>query len=73
MEADINIHLDKRLETTIKNIDFAELCITSKAQILINENLETTAQTTKAKGTKCNLCWKICESACERAHCPHSS
>ncbi len=73
LEADINIHLDKRLEKTIKNIDFAELCITSKAQILVNENLETSAQTIKAKGTKCNLCWKICESACERAHCPHNS
>ena len=27
----------------------------------------------KAKGTKCTLCWKICENACERDHCPKNT
>ncbi len=69
LEADLNIHLDKKLEEITKNIDFSELCITSKAQISFNEKLETSAQTTKAKGTKCTLCWKISENACDRTHC----
>ncbi len=73
LEADLNIHLDKKLEEITKNIDFSELCITSKAQISFNEKLETSAQTTKAKGTKCTLCWKISENACDRTHCPKNT
>ncbi len=72
LEADLNIHLDKKLEEVTKNIDFSELCITSKAQISFKENLETSVQTTKAKGTKCTLCWKISESTCNRNQCPKS-
>ncbi len=70
LEADLNIYLDKKLEGITKNIDFSELCITSKAQISFKEKLETSAKTTKAKGTKCTLCWKIIENACDRTHCP---
>ena len=70
LEADLNIHLDKKLEEITKNIDFSELCITSKAEISFKENSETSAQTTKANGTKCTLCWKISENACYRSHCP---
>ena len=73
LEADLNIHLNKKLEEITKNIDFSELCITSKAQISFNEKLETSAQTTKAKGTKCTLCWKISENACDRTHCPKNT
>ncbi len=70
LEADLNIHLDKKLEDITKNIDFSELCITSKAKISFKEKLETSAKTTKARGTKCTLCWKIIENACDRTHCP---
>ncbi len=70
LEADLNIHLDKNLEEITKNINFSELCITSKAAISFKEKLETSAKTTKAKGTKCTLCWKIIENACDRNHCP---
>ncbi len=73
LEADLNIYLDKKLEEITKNIDFSELCITSKAQISFKEKLETSAQTKKAKGTKCTLCWKISESACDRTHCPKNT
>ncbi len=66
LEADLNIHLDKKLEEITKNIDFSELCITSKAEISFKDNLETSAQTTKAKGTKCPVCWKISEASCPR-------
>ena len=70
LEADLNIQLDKKLKEITKNIDFSELCITSKAQISFKEKPETSAKTTKAKGTKCTLCWKIIENACDRTHCP---
>ncbi len=73
LEADLNIQLDQKLEKITKNIDFSELCITSKAEIYFNENLETSAQTTKAKGTKCTLCWKISENACDRDYCPKNN
>ena len=73
LEADLNIQLDQKLEEITKNIDFSELCITSKAEISFKENLETSAQTKKAKGTKCTLCWKISENACHRNHCPKNT
>ena len=73
LESDLNIHLDKKLEEITKNIDFSELCITSKAEISFKENSETSAQTTKANGTKCTLCWKISENACYRTHCPKNT
>ncbi len=73
LEADLNIHLNKKLEEITKNIDFSELCITSKAEISFKENSETSAQTTKANGTKCTLCWKISENACYRSHCPKNT
>ena len=73
LEADLNIQLDQKLEEITKNIDFSELCITSKAEISFKENLETSAQTSKAKGSKCTLCWKIVENACDRTHCPKNN
>ncbi len=73
LEADLNIYLDQKLEEITKNIDFSELCITSKAEISFKENQETSAQTAKAQGTKCTLCWKISENACQRVHCPKNN
>ena len=73
LEANLDIHLDQKFEEITKNIDFSELCITSKARISFKENSEINAQTTKAKGTKCTLCWKITENACDRTHCPINS
>ncbi len=66
LEADLDIHLDQKFEEITKNIDFSELCITSKAKISFKENSEISAQTTKAKGTKCPVCWKISEVSCAR-------
>ena len=73
LEADLNIQLDKKLESITKNMDFSELCITSKAEISYKENFESSVQTIKAKGTKCTLCWKINENGCHRAHCAQKS
>ncbi len=73
LEAELNIHLDHKFREIIKDIDFSELCITSDAKIFFKENLEVSAHTTKAKGTKCTLCWKINQNACDRAHCPKNT
>ena len=66
LEAKLIINLDKNLSEITKNIDFSELCITSSAEVIYNENMETSAQTSKAKGSKCPVCWKITEEACPK-------
>ena len=42
LEAKLVINLDKKLSEITKNIDFSELCITSSAEVIYNENSETT-------------------------------
>jgi isoleucyl-tRNA synthetase len=66
LEAKLKINLDKKLSEITENIDFSELCITSSSEVIYSENIETSAETTKAKGTKCPVCWKITEEACPR-------
>ena len=73
LEANIDIKLNKEYFEISKNIDFSELCITSSSEVIYNENIETSAETTKAKGTKCPVCWKIIEAACLRKTCPKHS
>ena len=73
LEANLDIHLDQKFEEITKNIDFSELCITSKARISFKKDSEISALTTKAKGTKCTLCWKITENACDRTNCQKNS
>lgn len=73
LEAEIKINLDKNLESITKDIDFSELCITSKAEITYENNTEVKVLTEKAKGTKCSMCWKINEKGCARFNCPQSS
>ena len=59
----------KKLKNLTENTDFSELCITSKAEVTYKDDIDTTAITTKAKGSKCSICWKIKEKACDRANC----
>ena len=58
----------KNLYNIGKDFDFAELCITSAAEVLLDENLaeEISVETSKAEGEKCNVCWKIRKGKCER-------
>jgi len=65
LEADLKIEIDENLKDLIKDTDFSELCITSKAQVSY-KNTETNAFTSKAKGSKCPVCWKINEETCPR-------
>jgi isoleucyl-tRNA synthetase len=66
LEADLKIQLDQQLKEITENIDFSELCITSKAEINFKEKSETSVETNKAKGSKCPVCWKISEVSCAR-------
>ena len=69
LEADLKIELNQKLKNLTEGTDFSELCITSKADVFYKDDIDTTAITTKAKGLKCSICWKIKETACNRANC----
>ena len=62
----MKIQLNNKLKVITKNIDFSELCITSRAKLDFKDNVETSAITVKAEGTKCPVCWKISTAPCER-------
>ena len=69
LEADLKIQLNKNLRELTENVDFSELCITSKSKVDYKDDVETKAITSKANGSKCSICWKIKESACDRPNC----
>ena len=68
LEANIKIKLKQNLFDLSKKFDLAEICITSGAQIELNDAQEDEikVETSKAKGKKCKICWKIREETCER-------
>ncbi len=66
LEADLKIQMSQKLKNLTEKTDFSEICITSKAEVSYEDDVETTAITTKAKGTKCPVCWKINEGPCPR-------
>ena len=68
LEAKIEIKLKRKLYEIAKNIDFAELCITSEAQISEDQKIpeDISIITFKAEGEKCPVCWKIKKGKCER-------
>ena len=66
LEVDLTINLNKKISNLISGVDFAELCITSNAQIVETELDEITASAIKAEGKKCSVCWKINKGGCKR-------
>ncbi len=72
LEASLEININKELLNISKNIDFAELCITSNAEILEHKEDSIIVNTVKAKGNKCSVCWKIKEGKCSRHTCPNT-
>ncbi|MDA7576610.1 isoleucine--tRNA ligase [Candidatus Pelagibacter sp.] len=66
LEAELVINLNKNLTDLTNEIDFSELCITSNAELIFEKNNEISVTTTKAKGTKCPVCWKISIEPCIR-------
>ena len=73
LEASLKINLDEKLNDISKDVDFSELCITSGAEVFYLENSETKVQTSKAQGSKCQVCWKITKDTCSRKVCPQKS
>ena len=68
LEANIEIKLDKEFYEKAKDINFSEICITSSAVLIKDENAKESIEVVakKAQGTKCPVCWKIFEKNCER-------
>ena len=66
LEANLKIKLNDKYRDMVKNVDFSELCITSKAEITFSEKIEIEVDTSKAKGVKCPVCWKINPNSCVR-------
>lgn len=73
LEAELKIEINESMKDLTQDIDFSEICITSKADIVYSKNKEIIAITSKAKGSKCTLCWKINENPCQRESCPKHS
>ena len=71
LEAQITIEVNKEKYELLKKYDFAEICITSMAEIKLSsdKNADTNVITKKAQGKKCPVCWKIFEKNCERHNC----
>ena len=72
LEAEVKIKLNDELFNTVKKYDLSEVCITSKAEIILEKNPkeDISVETLKADGQKCNICWKISKNKCGRNHCP---
>ncbi|MDA9597528.1 isoleucine--tRNA ligase [Candidatus Pelagibacter sp.] len=66
LEANLVIKLNEKFIEISKGIDFAELCITSKARIEKSNQDEIEVTTIKAEGQKCPVCWKINLDGCKR-------
>ncbi len=66
LEANLEIELSKKIFDQCRDIDFAELCITSTAKLKVGLKEDIKVITTKAKGNKCPVCWKISEEKCIR-------
>ena len=66
LEAAITLKINKQKSKILEGIDFAELCITSLAEIKFHDTDEIEVQTIKARGNKCPVCWKISEKPCQR-------
>ena len=70
LEAEIKFDLNKDKFDLLENLDLAEYFITSKAEkrLIDNDNIKILVK--KAKGQKCEICWKILEKKCSRKKCP---
>jgi len=66
LEAQLEINLNKKFRDIIENIDFSEICITSKAIIKFGDASDINVKTIKALGEKCPVCWKINTEPCIR-------
>ena len=68
LEADIQIKLKNNFYNLAKKNDFSEICITSSATLIKDDNMDSDIKVTckKAEGNKCPVCWKISKTICEK-------
>ena len=66
LEANLIISVNEKRLELIKDIDLAELCITSNVEIKDTIKNEVIVETNKAEGNKCPVCWKIIKDGCKR-------
>ena len=66
LEASLKIKVNKNDLKYLKEIDLAELCITSSVEIIEADTKEIIVETIKAEGEKCPVCWKISKDPCRR-------
>ena len=69
LEAELEISLNEKLFEISKNIDFSELCITSKSIVKKIDSNEIIVKSKKADGKKCSICWKVTSEKCKRPSC----
>ena len=68
LETEIMINCKKERYEILKNLNLSEYFITSKAEKNLSDN--NSVEVKKAKGKKCERCWKILEKKCYRDNCP---
>ena len=66
LEAELKVKLNSKFKKIVEDIDLSELCITSKANIIFEDQTDISVTTKKASGKKCSVCWKIRHEPCER-------
>ena len=66
VEAEIKLILKKDKFELLDKLDLADYFIVSKAEKELSNNDEIKIEVKKAKGQKCERCWKILEKKCER-------
>tara|TARA_X000001036_G_scaffold279257_1_gene259396 strand:+ start:1 stop:924 length:924 start_codon:yes stop_codon:yes gene_type:complete len=66
LEAEIKLSINKEKFELLNDIDLAEYFIVSKAEKKLSEQDRIEIEVSKAKGSKCERCWKILENKCER-------
>ena len=68
LEATIKVKLDNDYYNLVNKYDLSEICITSGAEIILDEKSkkEIEVETFKAEGEKCDVCWKISKEKCDR-------
>jgi len=66
LESELRIKLSNDKINLFKDVDFAEICITSLATVEKSENDLIEVKAIKAQGVKCPVCWKISPVSCKR-------
>ncbi len=59
LEAHPHISISKEMAALVSSIDFAEICITSQATLLIEDTDTIKVVIERAEGKKCERCWKV--------------